>query len=83
MTKQQVDQLVNIITRYNALHVAADEAAKAIQNAKFEMFAEFSNKEDLDVLDKAMKIMRHISSNTHNSDAVMYFNKIQSEQQKD
>ena len=80
MTQQQVNQLATITTRYNTLRIAADEAEKAIRNVKFELFTDFLSKEEMDIIEKARHIMCHISGNTHQSDAVKYFNKIQQEE---
>ena len=40
----------------------------------------FLTKEEMDIVEKARHIMCHISGNTHQSDAVKYFNKIQQEE---
>lgn len=80
MTQAQINQLATITTRYTTLRIAAAEAEKAIRNVKFELFTDFLSKEELDIVEKARHIMCHISGNTHQHDAVKYFNKIQQEE---
>ena len=77
MTKEQANKLATISTRYNELHSASKDAARAIDKVKGKLFAELISEDELETLVEALEILHKITDNTSQHDAVKYFMEIE------
>lgn len=76
MNAQEINQLATIATRYAELNLKSKNAATAITDVKFALFAGFISTEDFLTLAKAKNILSNIAEKTGQTDAMEYINSL-------